>query len=232
MSEPVRPEVLISRLMSDQQPWRMDAEARLIAMGAPAVEPLIHALRHAQPAVRAHAVHALSRIGDERGIAPVIQALGDGENLGAVAIAAEKALVEWGEPVKPALRDAASSGDEAVRARALRALGRIGGRELKSFFEGLLKHSLPSVRTQAASALAQVAGEEAIPLLVPLLQDSDKWVRYGVAEALMSQRCVRGEAVLAQARDDEEEQGGHIPFWAEELLDEAAELRRTGRAIL
>ena len=88
MTEQIRPEVLIARLTSDHETWRIEAEARLIALGPAAVEQLIAAMHHANPAVRLHAVHALARIGDPRGIAVVIAALGDKENLGAVAIAA------------------------------------------------------------------------------------------------------------------------------------------------
>ena len=37
MAEQVRPEVLISRLTSDNQAWRADAEARLVSLGEAAV---------------------------------------------------------------------------------------------------------------------------------------------------------------------------------------------------
>jgi HEAT repeat protein len=65
----------------------------------------------------------------------------------------------------------------------------------------------------------------------PLLQDEDKWVRYGVAEALVSVGSVRGEEALREAASDPEELGTHIQFWAEDLLDAIEELRRTGRAL-
>src|SRR5688500_12901028 len=123
----IRPEVLISRLTSNNEVWRVDAERKLIAMGADAVEPLMHSLRHASPAVRIHAVHALAQIKDARGLKAVTEALGDTENHGAVAIAAEKALVAWGADARPAVLEQALTGAEAVRPRALRALGRIGG---------------------------------------------------------------------------------------------------------
>jgi len=226
----VKPEQLVSRLASDHEPWRLEAEARLIALGPPAVHLLVGAVKHANPAVRLHAVHALARIGDARGISAVVQALGDAENLGAVAIAAEKALVEWGAAVKPELLRAARSGTVAVRARALRALGHIGGADLEPELESMLRDPEPAIRTQAAAALGKVAGERAVERLAALLEDPDKWVRYGVAEALVRLGSVRGERVLESARDDDEERGTHVQFWAEELLDQIAELRRTGRS--
>lgn len=230
-AEPVKPEVLVSRLASDHEPWRLEAEARLIALGASAVELLVGAVRHASPAVRLHAVHALARIGDSRGIDAVVGALGDAENLGAVAIAAEKALVEWGAAVKPDLLRAARSGPLPVRARAIRALGKIGGADLEPELEAMLREPEPAVRGQAAAALGQVAGERAVERIAPLLEDADKWVRYGVAESLVRLGSVRGEKVLEAARDDAEERGTHVQLWAEELLDQIGELRRTGRSI-
>jgi HEAT repeat protein len=226
----VKPEVLVSRLTSDNEQWRLEAEARLIALGPAAADLLVGAVKHASPAVRLHAVHALARIGDARGIPAVVGALGDQENLGAVAIAAEKALVEWGAPVKPELLRAARSGTVAVRARAIRALGHISGADLEPELEPMLKDPEPAIRTQAASALGRIAGERAVDRLASLLEDPDKWVRYGVAEALVKAGSVRGEKVLEAARDDEEEKGTHVQPWAEDLLDQIAELRRTGRA--
>ncbi|HME91734.1 MAG TPA: HEAT repeat domain-containing protein [Myxococcaceae bacterium] len=231
MTEPVRPEVLISRLTSDNQSWRADAEARLVSLGEEAVDPLIGALRHANPSVRIHAVHALARLRSPRGIAPVIDALADTENRGAVAIAAEKALVDWGEPVKSALLQSVKTGSEAVRARALRALGKIGGEDLEPSLRAMLADPLPSIRGQAAAALGAAIGPRAVEIIAPLLEDSDKWVRYGVAEALVRIGSVRGRDVLEQARADVDEQGTYIRFWADDLLDEIDELHRTGRAI-
>ena len=231
MTEPVRPEVLISRLTSDNQSWRADAEARLVSLGEQSVAPLIGALQHANPAVRIHAVHALAKLRSPKAIAPVVDALADTENRGAVAIAAEKALVDWGEPVKPALLESAQAGGEAVRARALRALGKIGGEDLESSFTVMLADPLPSIRGQAAAALAMAIGQRAVEIIAPLLEDADKWVRYGVAEALVRIGSIRGREILEQARGEVDEQGTYIRFWAEDLLDEIDELQRTGRAI-
>src|SRR5262249_37676167 len=202
-----------------------------VALGQAAVDPLIGALQHAHPSVRVHAVHALSQIKEPRGIPAVVSALADTENSGAVAIAAEKALINWGEAAKPALIDAASHGPEHVRPRALRALGRIGGDDLQPLLQPLLQDRSAAVRTQAAGALAAALQERSIALIAPLLQDADKWVRYGVAEALVRCGSVRGESALREAKDDAEEQGGYLSHWAEELLDEIEELKRTGRAI-
>jgi HEAT repeat protein len=227
----MRPEILISRLTSEHETWRVEAEGHLIALGAAAVEPLVAAMHHASPAVRLHAVHALGRIGDPRGLPAVVKALGDTENLGAVAIAAEKALVAWGEPARAALTEVATRGDEAVRPRALRALGKIGGTELQGVLSPMLKDPAGPVRTQAAAALLGAIGAAGVGLVAPLLEDPDRWVRLGVAEALVGVGSTRGEAVLREVNQDPEEQGQHLQFWSDELLDQVEELRRTGRAI-
>src|SRR5215831_14197889 len=205
MSEQIRPEVLISRLTSPNESWRVDAEARLVSLGETAVPALIGALRHANPAVRLHAAYALGRIGNAAAIPAMISALEDTENNAAVAIAAEKALISWGEDVKGGLLRAALQGPPHVRPRAVRA--------------------------QAASALGQIAGARAVEAISPLLDDRDKWVRYEVAEALVHLGSVRGKSVLEQAREDPEEEGSYLRRWADELLDEIEELKRTGRAI-
>src|SRR5258708_17456770 len=168
MSEEVAPEVCISRLTEENRAGRADAEARLVSLGEAAVDPLIAALRHANPAVRVHAVHALARLRSPRAIAPVIGALSETENTGAVAIASEKALVEWGQPVKSALLDAAQAGPQAVRARALPALGRIGGEDLDPALRPLLGDPLASIRGQAAAALGTAIGERALRAIAPL----------------------------------------------------------------
>ncbi len=231
MSEKVRPEVLISRLTSPNESWRVDAEARLISLGDVSVPALIGAMKHANPSVRVHAAHALARIGNPSAIPALITALEDAENNAAGAIAAEKALVLWGEAVRGALLEASLRGPAQIRPRALRALGKIGGADLEQPLRSLLRDPIPAVRTQAAAALAQIGAAQAVELIAPLLEDRDKWVRYGVAEALVQAGSPRGQAVLEQAKKDPEEEGTYLRFWAEELLDQIEELKRTGRAI-
>ncbi|MGQ0506865.1 MAG: HEAT repeat domain-containing protein [Myxococcaceae bacterium] len=231
MGEQVTPQVLISRLASSEEGWRVDAELRLVELGTPAVVPLIGALGHANPAVRLHAVRALAKVKDARALAGVVRALGDAENNGAVAIAAERALGDWGAAAAGEVLRAAQTGPVEIRPRALRTLGRIGGPAEAAALKTLLTDATAAVRIQAAAALGQISGESAIEAIAPLLNDSDKWVRYEVAETLVRLSCVRGEQALREAAEDPEEAGSHVQFWAEDLLDEISELRRLGRAV-
>jgi HEAT repeat protein len=231
MANTIRADVLIERLGAENESWRIDAELRLIELGAAAVEPLVAALAHSEPSVRLHAVSALGRLRDPRGLDGVVAALGDLQNHGAVAIAAERALASWGEAAREAVLRAAREGGEALRARAVRTLGKMGGEGLVEPLTELLTDPLPGVRMQAAEALAKLRGRAAIDALAPLLSDPDKWVRWEVAATLVSVGCVRGEAVLREAFSDPDEQGTHVPSWAEDLLDEIEELRRLGTGI-
>src|SRR5258707_8119098 len=125
MSEKVRPEVLISRLTSANESWRVDAEARLISLGDVSVPALIGAMKHANPSVRVHAAHAVARIGNPSAIPALITALEDTENNAAGAIAAEKALVLWGEAVKGAMPEASLRRPAQHPPRPLPHLGQI-----------------------------------------------------------------------------------------------------------
>src|SRR5262249_14384446 len=167
MSEQIRPEVLISRLTSPNESWRVDAEARLVSLGETAVPALIGALRHANPAVRLHAAYALGRIGNAAAIPAMISALEDTENNAAVAIAAEKALISWGEDVKGGLLRAALQGPPHGRPRAERAPGKIGGEDLEQPLRALISDPVPAGGGQAAPAPARIARARGVEGGVP-----------------------------------------------------------------
>lgn len=228
MSELLRPEVLISRLGGPNEGWRLDAETRLVALGESAVPTLLGATGHPHVAVRLHAVRALARIQSPRGLPAILEALADTENHCAVAIAAEKALIHWGEPVKAALLEAAREGPVAIRSRALRALGKIGGDELPAALSEFLADESGAVRLQTALALAEVSGEACIELLRRLLDDRDQHVRFAVAEALVGLGSTLGEEVLLLAVNDPDEEDLHVQYQAQQLLEEIAELKRAG----
>ncbi|MHB8876096.1 MAG: HEAT repeat domain-containing protein [Myxococcaceae bacterium] len=219
-----RVEALIERLGAERQPWRVDAERQLVELGSAAVGPLLEALEKGSPPVRLHAVRALGQIGDPRGLLPVVAALGDAENFGAVAIAAEKALVQWGEPAKAALVAAAVAGPAAASPRALRALGAIGGEDLEAVLRPMLGSAVPAIRLQAAAALGKALGGGAVGIIAPLLGDEDPWVRCGVAEALLEQGSKQGEEVLRKAASAPGEGGEELRAWAEELIERLEEL--------
>jgi HEAT repeat protein len=97
----------------------------LDAIGADAVEPLLHALEDSLPKVREEAAAVLGKIGDQRAVEPLIDALND-DTL-AVAESAKTALnrIQTPEAVEPLLNALAGGGD-ITRAAASECLGLIG----------------------------------------------------------------------------------------------------------
>ncbi len=218
--------VLVSRFALDGERWRIEAEDALVRMGEKAVDVLVGALGHANPQVRFHSVRALARLRVRRSVPALVGRLADGENNHAVAIAAEKALVDFGADAVGALLDVARSGPEGVRPRAVRALGRIPGAPVDAFRE-LARSADWTVRAQAYAALAQRAGDGAVPDLIAALSDAEDWVRRFAAEALVGLRRAEGKPILqAVLANPDEELNQHA--WAENLLDRLEELERTG----
>jgi HEAT repeat protein len=176
--------------------------------GAAAVEPLIEALKHADPRVKCGAVSALAAIGDARAVEPLIAALSDPEARRAAADALGK--IRDRRAVKPLailLRDP----DEPVRRTAMRALAAIGGRDVEAMLLDLLEK--PESRLPAAVYLASMGHERGCGVLFGLLEDDDPDVRRKSADALgaLAHRDGPGRAWktritarLAKALEDED----------------------------
>ena len=199
------PMVLISRLALDDIRWRTDAEDRLVQLGEPAIEPLIGALKNVNPTVRYHAVRALTRFA-ERGhharlLPHLVERLADTDNNSAVAIVAEKVLVHLGKTAVPALLGASTdpARSQAVRARAVRALGKISRGVPIESVRPLLKDLDPAVRAQAATTVGTLAADGDAALHGPARQELQGML------ASAQQLVFSLEAALDQARRHEEE---------------------------
>ena len=105
--------------------WRVrEAAAEALGkIGAPAVEPLIDALRDKSEDVRKAAAEALGEIGDVRAVEPLIAALKDKDD--DVREAAAEALVKIGAPAVEPLIDALKDKNWRVRGTAAWALVKI-----------------------------------------------------------------------------------------------------------
>ena len=187
--------------------------SRLGASGDPrAVEPLIKALDHYRPEVRAAAAEALGELGDPRAVEPLMRALG---NWRLDYLAATKALAKLGQSaVEPLIRALGSRNSDVCRAaaealaelgdrravepliQALRvqdglgccaaaeALGKLGDpRAVEPLIKALEDHD-PRVRTAAADALEKLGDPRAVEPLIKALKDHDPKVRAAAAEAL------------------------------------------------
>ncbi len=94
--------------------------------------------------------------------------------------------------------------DPAVRARAVRALGRIQDPSSAGALVERLGDAAPAVRAEAVFALGQVEGEGTIPALVRLADDGDPATRALAAEALGKRKAVEARAVLEAKLADAE----------------------------
>ena len=193
-------------------------------LGAPAVEPLISALK--DKSSRPDAARTLGEIGDPRALAPLITLLQDPD--GNVQAAATGALARIGdaavEPLIAALNDpdwqvrccaaealgrigdpraagplaAAMHGwHDAVKRSAALALGRIGDARAAGPLAAVLDDEQETgARREAARILAQIGDESAVEPLVAALDDPDEQVRESVAAAL---HRIRAEESLLPA---------------------------------
>jgi len=83
------------RALSDEDALTAELASRaLVAIGTSAVPALLEVLGNAQQAARIHAMRALSEVGDERAIRPMIEALGESSAM--LGYWAEKGLERLG----------------------------------------------------------------------------------------------------------------------------------------
>ena len=143
---------------SMDQPLRDFEAAILVRIGPPAVQPLIDELKNPNSKIRPFAAMVLGRLGDERALDPLVQAMKEG------ATAFLPISLETRDPVRT----------EAF----FRAQER---KEFRSRVSRLLERDGP--RTEAKKALARM-GSPAVEPLIALLTDSNEWVRLDAVETL------------------------------------------------
>ena len=158
---------------------RQAAAEALVKIGAPAVEPLIAALKDQNSWARAAAAQALGKIKDRRAVEPLSAALGDERS--DVRQAAAKALDHLGW--KPAQDESAGwywmakhDWDKCV------ALGALAMEPLIA----ALKDENEYVREAAARTLGEIKDPRAVQPLIDALQDKKWFVGRTAAEALIS----------------------------------------------
>lgn len=163
-------ESLIAAL-KDNDAGRMAVEA-LAVIGGPAVESLIKALKDNRPDVREGAVAALGKIKDARVVEPLISALKD-DNPGV----RERALmlmarIRDARVVEPLL-SMAKGGNSSVRQRAIMILGKVkDARSVKPLIS-LLKDKNPEIRRDTADALWDMRGLSEVKTLIETLKDAE-----------------------------------------------------------
>jgi HEAT repeat protein len=163
----------------DKKFTRDTAILTLGSMGAPAVEPLLHAFGHGDNDwVRAGAAQALGLTGDPRAAGPLIDALGD-EVMHQVA---DWALEAMGEGAVDPLVRTVQDGDAKLAEQVIPILQRIGGdRVTDALFAVVGGDNDGAVRAAAAEALGRIGGDRALEALFVLVGDHDGAVRASAA---------------------------------------------------
>ena len=182
---------------------RASAAEALVKIGAPAVEPLIAALKDKDSDVRYAAAKALGEIKDPRAVEPLIAALKDESS--SVRRAAAEALGKIGDPraVEPLIavpKDYYSG----VRYAVTKALVKIGAPAVEPLIAALKdKDSKDSdVRQAAAEALGEIKDPRAVEPLIAALKDGDSDVRKAAAKALGEIKDPRAvEPLIAALKD-------------------------------
>ena len=194
-----------------------------VALGSPAVKPLIAALKDENSDVRKAAAEALGKIGDARAVEPLIAALKD--RYSDVRQAASEALGKIGAPaVEPLI---AALKDKDVRASATEALVKIGAPAVEPLIAAL-KDENKNVRQAAAAMLVRLGwqpgrdeaagwywmvkgdwhncvalGSPAVKPLIAALKDAGWSVREAAAKALGEIKDPRAVEPLIAALKDE-----------------------------
>lgn len=157
---------------------------------------LLGYLTHGNPEVRSRTCLALGRIQAPAAIAPLRGRLNDADPgvkevaafaLGQVALLHPDPfrLTEGpGAESVDALASLAGKGAVSLRARAVEALGKIGGEKAAATLRGLTTAAEVQVRREAALGLARSRAPDAVPALEGLLEDPSVEVRAAAAYAL------------------------------------------------
>jgi TolB-like protein len=185
-------------LRDENEEIRLDAVRTLQFSHDPrALSLLLEALRDASLKVKAEAVHAIVKLG-EQATGPVIQLLNDAmeERDHLTARFAAKALGLIGDrSISPVLTELLGVDDKFVACEAILALGRLG--ELKAVPEltRLLEDPNGNIRFAAAEALGQICDPVCFDALQRRLSDEDEGVRAKARWALSRLKKVRAQAV-------------------------------------
>jgi len=169
---------LIDRMAQDDFAGSQ-ASGKLAEMGERAVPALIEALGHDTPRVRYWSIAALSRIGDERAVGPIIRLLKQDADATVRAVAVWH-LGRWFErqDVREAVLGALEDPEAFVRTWAFRVIGYKRYAGALPRLRELLQSEDVTRRYGALRAIAEVQGEDAIETLVTALrQDSSAEVR-------------------------------------------------------
>jgi len=199
----------------------------LVKLGAPAVAPLIDALKLDDIDTQNGAAETLGKLGDRRAVAPLIALLQNGSQEVTANAAAALGLIGDPDALEPLMKAAAAAPTDDTRAAAAEALGHLGDARAVPTLVALLKEPNASLRQTGAQALGKLnyapeaaadqatllvalqswddlvkLGPPAFDALAAVLADPNTDVRRGVIGALGKLGDARAVAPLSAALPD------------------------------
>jgi len=175
--------LLVTALMIRDDNFRYRVSMVLKQMGSPAIDTLNDALLNGDLRLRHGAADASGKIGDARGVDPLIITLGDMNE--EVRMKAMEALGQIGTPAVVQLISALKHENEDVRESAAEVLEKMGSTAVVSLIFALTRNDT-SGRRSAAELLGKIGDPLAVEPLLTVLKDTDVDVdvRIKASEAL------------------------------------------------
>jgi HEAT repeat protein len=151
IGDPSSVDALISLFSEDDRFVRSRAAYAVSRFGAGALDPLVRALEEGGPATRWGAAYALGKIGDPRGIDPLVGAIRDPDD--EVLAEALASLSGMGDPAILRLLHEMEGMDAGDLRRAAEALSELPDRSMRESVHRLLDRTLPETRAAIVSAM-------------------------------------------------------------------------------
>lgn len=175
------------------------AEARLLALGEAAIEPVAAVLftPEANVSTQGTAVRVLIGIGTPATIPHLLRAVAEG---GYADFAAARHLASTRDPTLwKALLTIAETGKRSAAEAALTALGERASAALLPDLARIIQTRTDPARATALATAARLGGPAAFSILAPLLSDPDAATRYAAARALVTSRHPEAATRIAAA---------------------------------
>jgi HEAT repeat protein len=176
------------------------------------VEGLIRALKNENYLIRKEATRSLKKVGDERAVKSLIEALKyeSWEDAYTVLISVRESaadalgIIGDKRALNPLIQSLFEDSDEEVRWKAAAALGKIGDERAVEPLIDALDDKSWGVRKNASNALGDIGDKRAFDSLLKALNDKDWHVRKYAAVALGKIRDERAIKPLVNALNDED----------------------------
>ena len=218
---------MIADLGSRDGQARIRARECLVAVGEPAVGPLVAALTDPKGSVRCEAARVLDQIkvdwrahADSATLSALVADLGSGDGL--VRVRARRCLVAIGSRAVGSLIEALANPKEAVRWEAAKALGQIHDPAAAQALVGALRDEMFDVRWLAAEGLSAIGCKALVPLLQALSKHPDSvWLRGGAHHVLrnLAAKCLEDVWKPVLSALENVEPLVEVPFAARTALD-------------